>query len=697
MLQFSEHQMKLLEKRYTKGRETPEEMVDRVAGFLAGDDDDKYDMYSKLMDLNWFWPNSPTLMNADRPLGQLSACFVLPVEDDMHGIFKSVHDAAMIHRSGGGTGFSFSRLRPKGDIVHTTGGEASGPISFMRVFDEATNTVKQGGMRRGANMGILRIDHPDIMEFIKCKHIDGVISNFNLSIAVTNDFMDKLLNGVATYDLINPRNGEVVGQESVDKVWNLLVEQAWLNGEPGIVFIDRVNELAPHDELIESTNPCGEQPLLPYESCNLGSINLSQMVVGTFDAINHHNPLTLAKDGIDWLRLEHVVKWAVEFLNDVIDKNEFPLPEIEKKTKEHRKIGLGVMGWHDMLIQLGIPYDSEVAVKLAEEVMKFINDKAHEFSNGRNAACTTIAPTGSISIIAGTSSGIEPIFAREVVRRQADMEVVVKHPLWEKMGEPEDKLHLFKEANDIGWQWHVAHQAAFQKHVDNAISKTINFASDATVDDVAAAYIKAYEQGCKGITVYRDGSREGQTLEKADKVKEDKVEKGSKRPRPEWTYGATKKVPIACGKLFITVNHDDVGVSEVFVETGKYGGCSSQSEGLARMISLALRSGTDIDEIIDQLKGVQCKACLARDDVSVKSCPDAVAGAITEILEGNNKVGRIKVKTAPAAKIPEGSITTAKIYEGSIDGVTLCPECGTKLDNGEGCLTCRGCGWSKCS
>lgn len=674
-MQFNEYQMKLLEKRYTKGRETPQEMIERVARFLAGDDDNKYCKYCELMEKNLFWPNSPTLMNAGRPLGQLSACFVLPVEDDMHGIFKSVHDAAIIHRSGGGTGFSFSRLRPKGDIVNTTGGEASGPISFMKVFDEATNTIKQGGMRRGANMGMLRIDHPDIIEFIKCKHIDGVISNFNLSVAVTNDFMEGLLNGRETYDLINPRNGEVVRQESIAKVWDMLVKQAWLNGEPGIVFIDRINESAPHDELIESTNPCGEQPLLPYESCNLGSINLSQMVVGTFDAINHHNPLSLAKEGIDWLKLEHVVKWAVEFLNDVIDKNKFPLPEIEKKTKEYRKIGLGVMGWHDMLIQLGIPYDSEVAIKLAEEVMKFINDKAHEFSNGRNAVCTTIAPTGSISIIAGTSSGIEPIFAREVVRRQADMEVVVKHPLWEKMGEPEDKLHLFKEANDINWQWHVAHQAAFQKHVDNAISKTINFASDATVDDVATAYIKAYEQGCKGITVYRDGSREGQVLEKADKVKKDK---GNKRPRPEWTCGATKKVPIACGKLFITVNHDDVGVCEVFVETGKYGGCSSQSEGLARMISLALRSGTDINEIIDQLKDVQCKACLVGDDVSVKSCPDAIAGAIAEILDNNDKVGRIGVQKA-------------------VDGANLCPECGTELDNGEGCLTCRGCGWSKCN
>lgn len=492
--------MKILEARYTKGIETPQEMIDRVAGHLAQGEPEKFIEYKALMDENRFWPNSPTLMNAARELGQLSACFVVPVEDDMDGIFKAVADTAKIHKSGGGTGFSFSRLRPKGDLVKSTGGEASGPISFMRVFDAATETVKQGGMRRGANMGMLRVDHPDILEFIRCKNVDGVISNFNLSVAITDDFMEAL-ELEQDYDLINPRTGEVADTLSARGVWDFIVEQAWANGEPGIIFIDRVNDYHPVDEEIEATNPCGEQPLLPYESCNLGSINLSNMV----------------KDGeIDWDELEYTIEWAVEFLNDVIDVNNYPLPEIEQKTKGHRKIGMGVMGWADMLVKLDIRYDSWEAVNLAEKVMRFINKNGHFYSDGRNATVTTIAPTGSISIISGVSSGIEPIFARKTVRNQADMEITTYHPLWEEMGMPEDKKPLFVEAGNVDWQWHVRHQAAFQKHVDNAISKTINFNNDATLQEVEAAYMLAWDTGCKGITVYRDGSREGQALQKAD-------------------------------------------------------------------------------------------------------------------------------------------------------------------------------------
>jgi len=616
------------------------------------------------------------------------------------------------HNSGGGTGFSFSKLRPKNDVVKTTGGIASGPLSFMEVFNAATNTVKQGGRRRGANMGILRVDHPDIMEFITCKEDQNRLTNFNLSVAITEHFM-KAVEKNEDYDLINPRINKVSGKMNAKEVFNKIVEMAWKNGEPGIVFIDRINKDNPTPELgeIESTNPCGELPMLAWESCNLGSVNLLQHV---------------KKGKIDWDLLEKSVRTAVRFLDNVIEKNQYILPEIEQITKANRKIGLGIMGFADLLVKLEIRYDSEEGLAKANEVMAFVQKNARDESqvlgekkgnfpnfnksiyrdqteNLRNATVTSIAPTGTISLIAGCSSGIEPYYAIAFTRNVLDGKKLFDvNPLFEQNLKdlkihseellekvsssntiqdleevPKDLRKIFVTSHDITPEWHIRMQAAFQRYNDNATSKTINFTSTATKEDIANAYMLAYKQGCKGITVYRDGSRKYQVLSTKKPEKQDSKkltiisEKVEPRPRPEVTVGRTHKIRSGCGNLYVTVNSDEKGVCEVFVQVGKSGGCiASQSEAVGRLISLALRSGIKLESIADHLAGIRCPSPNFYQGQTVLSCPDGIAHVLEKYLEGETIVRS--------------------------NGVIACPDCGSMLEFAEGCFTCRSCGYSKC-
>jgi ribonucleoside-diphosphate reductase alpha chain len=563
-LNFSVNATKVLQKRYLlkddEGNviETPVQMFRRVAKAVALADKEygakssqikktEEDFYQMMSNLE-FLPNSPTLMNAGTKIGQLSACFVLPVKDSIEEIFEALKNMAIIHKSGGGTGFSFSHLRPKGDLIASTKGSASGPVSFMRIFDVATEVIKQGGKRRGANMGILNVSHPDIFEFITAKTKEGFLTNFNLSVAVDEKFMQATERNL-DYELINPKNKKVVKKVKARDIFDLIVNSAWQTGDPGLIFIERINKDNPTPKIgiIESTNPCGEQPLLPYESCNLGSINLAKMV---------------KNKTIDWEKLADVVKKAVHFLDNVIDVNKFPLPEIEKITKANRKIGLGIMGFAEMLIQLKIPYNSPQAIQIADELMQFISQRARETSEElakqrssfpnfyesvwkekgykqmRNATLTTIAPTGTISIIANCSSGIEPLFAVCFVRNVMEGTKLLEiNPYFEKIARergfyseelmqkiaksgslaeikevPEDVKRIFVTALDISPSWHIRMQAAFQRHVDNAVSKTINLPHDATINDVRDAFLLAYKSGCKGITVYRYGCKKEQVL-----------------------------------------------------------------------------------------------------------------------------------------------------------------------------------------
>jgi ribonucleoside-diphosphate reductase alpha chain len=717
---LTQNALVVLERRYlkkgAKGKpsETPESLFRRVARAVASADakfDPKADVektedtFFKLMTSLAFVPNSPTLMNAGRRLGQLAACFVLPVTDSIDSIFQTLRHTAMIHKSGGGTGFSFSRVRPENDTVLSTRGVSSGPISFMTVFDVATETVKQGGTRRGANMGILRVDHPDIETFIKTKTDLGKLNNFNISVALTSSFMEALAEG-KDYDLVNPRNKKK-STRSAKAIFDLIVQAAWQSGEPGVVFLDRINANNPTPQLgeIEATNPCGEQPLLPYESCTLGSINLATMV--------ERGKLNKAK-------LKRCIWKAVHFLDNVIEVNKYPLRQIETMTKKTRKIGLGVMGFADLLIQLGIRYDSKAAVRRAEQIMAFISQQARQASAAlakkrgnfpayegsifdnpktpfmRNATTTTVAPTGTISIVAGCSSGVEPLFAVAYERRVLDGETLLEiHPLFKQMakkqgffnktlveeiaktgsiqkikGIPDKMKRLFVTAHDIAPEWHIRIQAAFQKNTDNAVSKTVNFPKGATTQDVENVYRLAYESGCKGVTIYRYGSRGQQVLN----IRTDGTDGAAivPRTRPIRTTGVTERINTGCGKLYVTINEDDEGICEVFAQMGKTGGCaSSQIEAAGRLISLALRSGVKVEAVVKQLTGIRCPSPIWQNGGMVLSCPDAISHVIEHYMD-------IELVDSPAM-------------------MGACPDCGGSMETDGGCLVCRSCGFSKCS
>ena len=763
-MSLSENAIKVLEKRYFAKDENgnlledAEGMFRRVAKAVAEADlkyttpDAVKDIENQFYDMMYsleFLPNSPTLMNAGRPLGQLSACFVLPVEDSMEAIFEAIKNAALIHKSGGGTGFSFSRLRPKGASVNSTGGVASGPISFMKVFNAATEAVKQGGTRRGANMGILRVDHPDILEFITCKSDNSEITNFNISVGITEEFMKAVENN-KDYNLIDPHDGKIAGKLNAAKVFNLIVEMAWKNGEPGIIFLDRLNKdnVTPELGTIESTNPCGEQPLLPYEACNLGSINLSIMVKKKGSKLE-----------IDYNRIENTVKKAVHFLDNVIEVNKYPLPEIDKMTRGTRKIGLGIMGWADLLCKLGIPYNSQDAVNLAEKVMKFIQDKSKEASMElaetrgvfpyfdksiysdkgmkiRNATTTTIAPTGTLSIIAGVSSGIEPIFALSYIRNVMDNDELIEvNPIFKEVAMnqdfysddlmrkiakkgtiqgipeiPKKVQEVFVTSHDISPEWHVKMQAAFQKYTDNAVSKTVNLRHDATLDDVREVFLNAYTANCKGVTIYRDGSRDLQVLnigkvKGKDNEKQAPEEKEAPsaykitpRPRPDITTGFTEKVKIGCGNLYITVNYDENGICEVFTNLGRAGGCPSQSEATSRLVSIALRSGMDVNAIVEQLKGIRCATTIRQKGLKVMSCPDAIGKVIEKVMKLQN-IRREEVSSDICdMELNEAMTGTPQrnIDDANPNKMAVCPECGKAVEHEGGCVVCRNCGYSKC-
>ena len=721
-LPLSHNAMVVLKKRYLKKDEAGEpteaapDMFRRVADTIAAIDrryDPQADVaataakFYDLMASLRFMPNSPTLMNAGRELGQLSACFVLPVDDNIESIFEAVKQTALIHKSGGGTGFSFSRIRPANDPVLSTKGVASGPISFMNIFDVATETIKQGGTRRGANMGILRVDHPDIEAFITCKSDTKRLTNFNISVGLTDAFMDAVKED-RPFSLLNPRTGREVKQVNAAQIFDLIVQSAWTTGEPGIIFLDALNRgnTVPHLGEVEATNPCGEQPLLPYESCNLGSLNLAKAVTG---------------GQIDYPALREMVHGAVHFLDNVIDANHFPLEIIRQKTLETRKIGLGVMGFADMLLKLNLPYNSEEAVGVAEQVMAFIQqesklaaaelaDQRGNFptyagskydGNGvgrmRNATTTTIAPTGTISIISGCSSGIEPLFAVSFVRRVLEgTELVEVHPYFEELAKsrgfysadlmkriagtgsirdfqeiPQDLRRLFVTAHEVSPYWHIRLQAAFQQYTDNAVSKTVNFPKQANAEDVREVYLKAFELGLKGVTIYRDGSREEQVLSFGKKTA--KMQYITPRPRPERTTGVTELINTGCGKLYVTVNQDNQGFCEVFAQMGKTGGCaSSQIESTGRLISLALRSGVKIDAIIRQITAIRCPSSSWQNGSQVLSCPDAIAKVLAHV-----------------AQVDPPAPTLATM--GS------CPDCGGAVEHEGGCLVCHGCGFSRCS
>ncbi|HEY8468447.1 MAG TPA: vitamin B12-dependent ribonucleotide reductase [Longimicrobiales bacterium] len=822
-VEISDNARIILARRYLKKDESgqpvegPEQMFWRIARVIAAVDE-RYGAspggvdalareFYRLMTTRLFEPNSPTLMNAGRPLGQLSACFVLPIVDALsngkNGIYDTLRAMALVHQSGGGTGFSFSRLRPAGDVVRSTMGVASGPVSFMKLYDASTEVVKQGGTRRGANMGILRVDHPDIREFITCKADVTQVTNFNISVAITDAFMEALKKG-EKYPLINPRTGEVVRYEDAREIFDLIVHGAWATGEPGVFFIDRANAYnpVPHLGQYEATNPCGEQPLLPYDVCNLGSIN-----VGAF-ARTDWTPGTPIEDRVDWDGLRQTVHLATHFLDNVIDANNYPLPEIRELADRIRRIGLGIMGWADLLVRVGVPYNSEEAISLARRLMHFVDEEAKRESERlaeqrgvfpewersiwgpdetcarapdgsrirpmrrlRNCNVTTIAPTGTISIIADCSGGIEPLFAVAFMRNQAgvlmpdvnkDFVRIAREQGWysedlmRRIAEeghihfdevPAEVQRVFVTAHDVTPEWHIRMQAAFQEFVDSAISKTCNFPHEATEEDVRKIYLMAYELGCKGVTVYRDGSRPAQVLSTGKTAKEvasaaskaadleaqladareeihrlrqeleealrarDEAEaryqrRRQKRSRPPVLRGTTRRMPSPLGDLYVTINEDDQGKPfEVFATLGKAGGAAmADVEAIGRLISLALRSGIPISEIHQQLRGISCDRAVGFGPNKVLSVPDAIAQAIAQ--HEREKAGvqeelPIATSLAPnpvaAAAQPQSQMRFDFLpYDPGYTLTGACPECASELLYMEGCMKCPSCGYSEC-
>ena len=796
----------VLERRYLvkddhgKPVERPEDLFWRVARTIAAPDrtygasdravESLAETFFELMAARVWMPNSPTLMNAGRPLGQLSACFVLPVEDALSngrsGIYDTLRAMALVHQSGGGTGFSFSRLRPKNDVVRSTMGVASGPVSFMKLYDASTDVVKQGGTRRGANMGILRVDHPDVLDFIHCKDDLTQVTNFNISVAVTDAFMIALEAGKA-YDLIHPRTGKVVGQLDARDVFQQIVHGAWKTGEPGVFFIDRANQYnpVPHLGSYEATNPCGEQPLLSYDVCNLGSIN-----VGLF-----------VKNGeVDWESLRTAVHLCTHFLDNVIDANKYPLAEIDDLAKRIRRIGLGIMGWADLLVRLGIPYNSDAGVALGRKMMEFIDEESKVASEklaeqrgtfaewersiwGPDATCarnargerirpmrrlrncnlTTVAPTGTISIIAGCSSGIEPLFAIAFMRNQAgvlmpdvneDFVAIAQREGWysdDLMKQiaaaghihfdavPKEWQRVFVTAHDVTPEWHIQMQAAFQDFTDSAISKTCNFSNDATEEYVEQIYRYAYQLGCKGVTVYRDGARENQVLSTgstAKKVQEkdalvealgriaeletelhltkdrlhdveaENLQRRAKRSRPDLLKGSTRRVESPLGTMYVTITEDDKGQPfEVFMSLGKAGGAlMADVEAVGRLISLALRSGVPLLEIYRQLRGISSDRAVGLGPHKVLSVPDAIGIAIEKWMQEKMGVQQDLLEStgtaAPAqAEVVRGSVGDAALRAArgpEQDFIGACPDCGSQLAFIEGCAKCHVCGFSEC-
>ncbi len=796
-IRLSDNARVVLERRYlakdAEGRpaETPEEMFRRVArnvaqaellykpledpsaGSLAGQAGQASDAaahweerFYELMAGLEFLPNSPTLMNAGRDLQQLSACFVLPVPDSIEGIFQAIKHTARIHQSGGGTGFSFSQLRPQGDRVQSTMGVASGPVSFLKVFDAATEAIKQGGTRRGANMGILAVTHPDIEKFIALKADMRTLTNFNISVAVTEEFI-RAVEEDREYELVNPRSGEVVGSRRARHIFDLLVANAWRNGDPGIVFIDRINRdhATPNLGEIEATNPCGEQPLLPFESCNLCSLNLARFVKRNG-----------SKRRLDWERLARVIPQCVRFLDDVIDMNRYPIEEIDHATKLTRKIGLGVMGWHDTLLQLRIPYDSEEALTLGEEVMRFVQEKANETSLAlaeergtflafegsrydpdpstgsgqafpyRNSTRTTVAPTGTLSILADWSSGIEPLFSLAFTRQHyldpkdpakltqlteankhfvqvAKAERFYSEELMDSLAAggslqareevPEWAQRLFVTAQEITPEWHVRMQAAFQRHTDNAVSKTINFPFSASEADIAAAYWLAYREGCKGVTVYRQGSRDYSVLSHAAvnvKGPEQETQEALQeiegrivtleRPRPyrerlpDERSSITHKFRVGDQEGYITVGlYEDGRPGEIFVKIAKEGSTvSGLMDTAALLTSVTLQYGVPIEDLSRKLKNTRFEPYGRTNNPHIPWAT-SVVDYVFRWLER---------KFAPESAAADASSHTTedeplnpaiRASEGTGLG---CPDCGALLVYQEGCLVCRSCGYNKC-